>query len=134
MERTQEKHESYGLVGFSRTTHGGGGDGANLFGCSIKHNHTIVLKIKRATKERSLHDDRYYGGETLIEVEMSPNQFAEAITSMNIGDGMPCTIRYVGRQRMAECPEETMRQVFEHGLHSRQEGSSNTRSENYQSF
>ena len=44
---------------------------------------------------------------------MSPNQFAEAITTLNVGDGVPCTIRRIGKAGVADCPEETMRQVFE---------------------
>jgi len=112
-EVVREEHESFGLVGFSRITHGGVKGGTNLFGSAICHHHTIALRIKRATKTRRLHDDHYYGGDTIIEVEMSPNQFSEAITTMNVGDGVPCTIRRIGKQGMAECPEETMRQVFE---------------------
>ncbi|MFA5766867.1 MAG: hypothetical protein WC919_03010 [Candidatus Paceibacterota bacterium] len=113
MDSTREEHESFGLVGFSRISHGGAVGGTNLFGSAICHHHTIALRIKKATKERRLHDDRYYGGETIIEVEMSPNQFSEAITTMNVGDGVPCTIRRIGKKGMADCPEETMRQVFE---------------------
>jgi len=112
-EAKREEHESFGLVGFSRITHGGATGGTNLFGSAICHHHTIALRIKRATKTRRLHDDHYYGGDTIIEVEMSPNQFSEAITTMNVGDGVPCTIRRIGKQGMADCPEETMRQVFE---------------------
>jgi hypothetical protein len=113
MDSTREEHESFGLVGFSRISHGGAVGGTNLFGSAICHHYTVALRIKKATKIRRLHDDRYYGGDTIIEVEMSPNQFAEAITTMNAGDGVPCTIRRIGKQGMADCPEETMRQVFE---------------------
>jgi hypothetical protein len=107
----QEIHESYGMVGFSRVTHGAGG--TDLFASTLKHDHTIILKIKRAIRERSLSSDRYYGKETLIEVEMSPNQFAEAITALNIGDGTPCTIRQIGNKEVEKCPKETMRGLFE---------------------
>lgn len=110
MIENKEVHESYGMVGFSRTTCR---PGVNLFGSAIKHANIITLRIKRATKERSLHEDRYYGGESLIEVAMSQNQFAEAITAMNVGDGVPCTIQRIGRTGIEDCPEETVRQVFE---------------------
>lgn len=85
------KHPAFGMLGFSRVT---GGD-RTLFGSSIKHNDRIMLVIKRAEEERSLHSDRYFGKSgKIIEVEMSYSQFAEAITAMNVGDGVPCTIRY----------------------------------------
>lgn len=107
---SSETHESYGMVGFSRTSCR---PGVNLFGSAIKHANIITLRIKQAKKERSLNEDRYYGGESLIEVAMSQNQFAEAITAMNVGDGVPCTIRRIGKTGVADCPEETVRQVFE---------------------
>ena len=112
MDGTREQHESYGMIGFSRVSHGGAGGGTNLFASAIEHHHTIMMRIKRATKERSLHEDRYYGGETIIEIEMSPMQFAEAITTLNVGDGIPCTIRRLGRTGVEDCPEETLRQAF----------------------
>jgi uncharacterized protein with von Willebrand factor type A (vWA) domain len=110
-DEIRETHESFGMIGFSRGTRGGAG--TNLFGSSIRHPHTITCRIKRAMKERSLNRDAYYGRDTLIEVEMSPMQFADAITALNVGDGVPCTIRYLERTAMEECPEETMRQQFE---------------------
>ena len=36
-------------------------------------------------------------GSEIIEIEMSPAQFAEAITSLNIGCGVPCTIKNFNR-------------------------------------
>ncbi len=113
MMESEEKHPSYGMVGFSRITHGGAKGGTNLFGSSLSHHHTIALRIKRASKKRSLSEDRYYGEETVVEVEMSPAQFAEAITTLNVGDGVPCTIRRIGRQGVENCPETSMRQLFE---------------------
>ena len=35
------------------------------------------------------------GKETLVEVYMSASQFADSITSMNVGDGVPVTIQFV---------------------------------------
>ena len=113
MAEQREKHPSYGMVGFSRITHGGARGGTNLFGSSLSHHHTIALRIKQATKIRSLNEDRYYGDETIIEVEMSPAQFAEAITTLNVGDGVPCTVRRIGKQGVENCPETSMRQLFE---------------------
>jgi hypothetical protein len=45
--------------------------------------------------EHDLHMDRYFAStQRLIEIEMSSAQFAEAITSLNMGGGVPCTIRF----------------------------------------
>lgn len=38
---------------------------------------------------------------------MSQAQFAEMITSMNMGDGVPVTIKYIEGKQMADCPHES---------------------------
>lgn len=90
MERETFKHPAFGMIGFSRVS---GGENT-LFGSSIKHNDRIILKIKHGEQNRHLHEDWYCGHGLITEVEMSYSQFAECITAMNVGDGVPCTIRY----------------------------------------
>lgn len=111
MIRKTDEHESYGILNISRVSRGGA---TNLFGSSIRHNRTIALRIGPATKSRSLNSDYYsQKGVPYIEVEMSNAQFAEAITSLNCGVGTPVTVRYVNGDKMADCPEEDKRLVFE---------------------
>lgn len=107
----EEKHDSYAMLSISRIQYGG--NGVNLFGSSIKHNQTIRFRICAGLKRRKLNRDWFYAGDQYIEVEMSPTQFAEAITSLNIGDGVPVTLRCLKGQRISECPEENKRQEFE---------------------
>ena len=83
--RDREEHESYGLVGVSRIS----GSDRNLFGSSIRHKNTMMLRVKRANKERHLNRDWYHANETIVEVEMSPVQYAEMISSPNVGEGIP---------------------------------------------
>lgn len=90
MERETFKHPAFGMIGFSRVS----GGKNTLFGSSIEHNDRIILKIKHGEQNRLLHEDWYYGRGLITEVEMSYSQFAECITAMNVGDGVPCTIRY----------------------------------------
>lgn len=108
-EDEKETHESYGMAGFYRAS----GGSTNLFGSSIKHNHTIRFTIKTAAKRRGLNTDWYHGEKQLIEIEMSQNQFAELITSMNMEDGVPVTIRRLNGKMIEGCPEENKRQLFE---------------------
>lgn len=105
----KESHESFGMLGFYRSSV----TSANLFGSSIKHQHTIRMTLKKAEKGRSLNRDWYSGRGEIVEVEMSQNQFAEMITSMNVGDGVPVTIRRLNGKTMEPCPEENRRQEFE---------------------
>jgi len=110
-----ETHESYGVIGFSRQTCS---PAQSLFGSSIKHGNMIELKIMSGKKYRGYQSDRYSGGKTLCRVILSPTQFAEAITSFNIGDGVPCTVEEVNgdvwnnqtRRFREKCPEVNMRQ------------------------
>ena len=107
------QHESFGMVGFSRI-HAGGKKGVRLFGSSVDNNTVIALRIKRAEKGWHLHRHWYHANEQLIEVYMTPAQFAEAITGMNMGEGVPCTIQYIkGEGHMAECPDENVRELIE---------------------
>lgn len=86
-------HPAFGLIGFHRIT---GGD-QTLFGSSIEHHDRIMMTVKHAEEERGLHNDWFHGKGKIIEIEMSYSQFAECITAMNIGDGVPCTIRFTER-------------------------------------
>lgn len=105
-----ERHESYGLIGFSRVSSTGG---RNFFGSSVKSSHYIELTIRHAHRKRNLSQYWYSPEEEIVELRLSPNQFAELLTTMNVGSGVPCTIQYVGRTKMDECPAIDQREKFE---------------------
>jgi hypothetical protein len=105
------KHPSYGLIGLSRRS---SSHGVPLFGSSIQNTQTITLQIKRAEHSRNYGGDHYFGQENLIEVELSQTQFAEMITTMNVGDGVPCTIRYINIERYPDPPFQSKMDIF-HG-------------------
>lgn len=87
---TKTSHPSYGTMAFRRRT----GGASPLFGSSIEHRDTIAMTLYHADITRELHQDSIFGSKIIAEVEMSYSQFAEAITSMNMGTGVPVTIRY----------------------------------------
>lgn len=107
MFNNKDEHESYGLLGISRVT---SSKPHSLFGSSIKHSNTIMLRISKASVRRELSNDWYFGEGGLIEVEMSTTQFAEAITSLNVGEGVPVTIRRIDYRGMADPPEVKARE------------------------
>lgn len=109
MENNYIKHPSYGLLQFSRMS----GRLTNLFGSSIQHKDTIRLRISEGEVKRDLSTDWYCDNGRIIEVEMSYSQFAEAITSMNVGSGVPVTIRWVREEgRIEPCPFTDKKQQF----------------------
>ena len=117
----EREHESYGMLSISRMT--SSGSGIRLFGSPLAtHYGTIRLTISKGKWIHGLNHDRYFGmNKDFIEVEMSAAQFADAITSLNMGSGTPCTIRYVGGERVDPPPNhateaEHIRDNFESTL------------------
>jgi hypothetical protein len=93
-------HPSFGMLCFNRQS----GGSPYLFGSSIKHHDKINLVLKRGEYDRHLNQNWYFGTEELFEVEMSYTQFVELITHMNMGDGVPVTLKRVNHKAMPECP------------------------------
>lgn len=90
-----EEHPSYGMLRFSRIS----GGNSPLFGTSIRHNQAVLVELHKAVRVRNLHNDHYHDRELIVEAWMSPAQFAEAITTLNYGNGIPVTLRWVdGKQ------------------------------------
>ncbi len=84
-----------------------------LFGSSIKHHDIITLKIFPAFIDRNLNVDRYFPeARPYIEIEMSQSQFAQAITSLNMGAGVPVTLRRLHDQYIEPCPFVDKREQF----------------------
>ena len=90
MENTTQFHPSYGILCFNRRH----SNNTALFGSNIHHNETIALTVKHAELDRTLNCDKYHGTDTILDIEMSYAQFAEAITSFGMYSGVPVTIRY----------------------------------------
>ena len=97
------KTEDYmGMVSWARSCNA---SSRNLFGTEIKTNNPITLRINKAEEIRDLSRNWYHSLEQIVEIEMSPVQWAEFLTSGNTS-GVPCTIRYIGGQKMSD-PKET---------------------------
>lgn len=106
---TRTSHPSYGTLAFSRKT----GGSTTLFGSSIEHRDIISMKLYHADITRGLHSDFIYGNKLITEVEMSYSQFAEAITSMNMGSGVPVTIRWTEKDgKIPPCDFVSKREQF----------------------
>lgn len=110
MFKVKDAHPSYGMLQFSRVS---GGSATPLFGSSIRHNDTIRMYVRHAEMSRGLGNDWYFGKKEIIEVEMSYSQFAEAITSMNQGSGVPVTIKHIQGERIEPCSFVDKRMQFE---------------------
>ena len=94
MLEKEEKHASWGMVGFSRTQC----SGRQCFGSDVTNSNTMRLTLKHAVKHRELGRDWCMGDDTICEIELTALQFAELLTNMNCGDGVPCTILYTNNE------------------------------------
>jgi hypothetical protein len=104
MKETREKHPSFGVIGWSRQHTVGGHAGANLFGSDLKHSEIISLRISTASRARDLSNTWIHADKQIVEVNMSATQFADFLTSPNMGDGVPCTIRHTQNEHHIEYP------------------------------
>ena len=85
------KQEPYmGMIGATRWQ----STGSNLFASPLKNHNGIRITIKTGRVCTDLGRDWYSGDKTIVEVDLSPAQWAELLTNMNVGDGVPCTIGY----------------------------------------
>lgn len=102
---TTYEHPSYGMLQFSRINNS---NRRTLFGSSLDHHYTTVrLRIAQGRRRHHLKRDWYSDAGRLpyIEVEMSAAQFAEAITNMNVGSGVPCTVVSRDAEMIPEPPK-----------------------------
>lgn len=108
---TRHTHPSYGMIAFTRTN----SNGADFFGSELTQDNYVSLEIHNGEVVRDLSCDRYYtDGPTLVRLRMSSAQFAELITSMNVGSGVCCTIERLNGQKVEEYQPQESRKEFVH--------------------
>lgn len=98
----EESHPAWVLVGASRVSHSP--PGGVLFDSDLRHQHYVVVRVRRATRKRDLNRDWKYGRETIVEFSMSEAQWASFVSSMNSGDGVPATLVWDATQDNPEVP------------------------------
>lgn len=90
-EKGYETHPAWGLIGAHRGQ--AGPPGHVLFDSDIRHQHVVTVRLYTARRKRDLHHDWIGSDRPFVEVEMSEAQWAAFVSTMNSGDGVPCTIR-----------------------------------------
>lgn len=86
-----ESHPAYAVIGASRVH---GSPGAVLFGSDFRHQSYIVIRIAKAELRRGLSRDWVHGREQLMEVALSEAQWATFLSTLNVGEGTPTTLRW----------------------------------------
>jgi hypothetical protein len=87
-------HPAFAVIGASRVN----STGHTLFQSEFKHQSFITIRIKGARVARGLSNDRITSAADTnlpyIEVDLSESQWATFVSSMNVGEGVPCTMTY----------------------------------------
>ena len=113
-EETKSK-DYMGMISWHRTSCGSPQD---LFGTEVKTDHPITVRICHAEEARDLCRDWFFPRKEIIEVDLSPIQWAELLTSGNT-NGVPCTIRRINGEIMSkpdasEIKEHYDKEINEH--------------------
>lgn len=91
MGHTTESHPSYGIIGVSRVQ-----GKTSLFDSDVTHGHFIEITLHEAERINSGFTHEFvHARARMMKVRMSFAQYAQMITTQNVGDGTPCTINYV---------------------------------------
>ena len=104
-----EEHPAYALIGASRVSSTPGGV---LFGSDFRHQHYITITIRKANVRRGLNTDWTSGQQHLIEVALSEAQWATFLSTLNMGDGVPCTLNWFGGYIAGILPDLDRREQF----------------------
>jgi len=77
------------MVGASRIT-----GAAVLHGSDFEHNRFIRLTVRTAEWVRDLSHDWHHARDILVEVDLTEAQWCTLFSSLNVGEGVPCTINF----------------------------------------
>lgn len=111
MEAETLSHKSFGQIHFSRIN---SSEKIRFYGSELSQDHYIKMEVHHSVVERELTQDRYYNREHILSIRMTGGQFAEMITSLNHGTGVPCTIESIQDKRIEEMPLQESRKEFVH--------------------
>ena len=102
------KSEDYmGMISWSKTS----GSARALFGTEIETANPIKLDICHAEESRELSRNWQFAKKQIVEIEMSPVQWAEFLTSGNTS-GVPCTLKYINGEKMSDPKPSTIMEDY----------------------
>jgi len=112
MEKQRITHPAYGQISFSRI-HGT----SNFYGSELTQDTYIEIKVNHSELERDLVNERFctsYSQSPILIARMSCIQFSELITSLNMGEGVPCTLEVVDGKQIEKLDKIESRKEFVH--------------------
>lgn len=101
----EQKHPSYGIIQISRVS----GGSQHFFGTPINQTNYFALRIYEGEKTINGSGEEVFDQSQRIpftEIKLTAHQFSEMITTMNIGNGVPCTISNREYKKVEGCPPQ----------------------------
>ncbi|MCL2931932.1 MAG: hypothetical protein MGG11_06510 [Trichodesmium sp. MAG_R03] len=92
-----EQHPAQGMISFSKVQ-----GNRDCFGSDVSLGSHIILTVSTAIKRRHTNNNYYSIDRNIVKVRMTHHQFAELITSLNNGDGIPCTIEWMNNKSVED--------------------------------
>lgn len=106
-------HPAFGQIVANRVA-----GNTTLYGSDFEHHAYISLRIARSELNRDLSHDWHSAKEQLIEVSLSEAQWATFVSSLNAGQGVPCTLSHIGGAPVPSIPlrrqQDAFREEFKH--------------------
>jgi hypothetical protein len=97
-ERTY-KHPSYGQISVSRVS-----GRKRCYGSDFEHQNYVVVELKHSEEHWSYMRPWYFGKEAIASIAMTEAQWAQFVSSFNVGMGTPCTLEYTRDGALVQHP------------------------------
>lgn len=125
MSDTIERHPAYAQIGASRVS-----GQTFLYGSDFAHQHYITISIQASELHRGLSRDWPVARQEYIEVALSEAQWATFVSTLNVGQGVQCTLNHkdgkgipqiASRMDRKEQFQAETNQRLEHGMNELKE-------------
>lgn len=89
-DRVRETHPAYGMLSLARVS-----GYSLLYGSSFPVGHYVRMRVSTSYVDREMGNWWARAERRICEVDMAADQLANLTTTMNVGEGVQCTIRSV---------------------------------------
>lgn len=108
MNESKKEEDYMGMISWSKLS----GGARPMFGTEIETANPIRLTISHAEEIRDLSRYWFHPRKKIVEIEMTPIQWAEFLTSGGMS-GIPCTVKQVNGEYMSEPKPSDIAKVYD---------------------
>lgn len=105
MDESVARHPAFVQIGAYRSQ----GGHTPLYDSDFTHNAMITIRVSKSELHRNLGRDWHFGREEIMEIAMSEAQWATFVSSLNMGSGVPATLRQFNGEIIPGLPKPLSR-------------------------